>query len=61
MGQYFLIVNEDKKEVVNPWDSGGVAKFWEWICNSQVRVFAWLLRKSDEGGGGAAISAKSYP
>ncbi len=52
MGQYFKIVNEDKKEVINAWDLGGTAKFWEWLYNPQVRVFVWLLRKSDEGGGG---------
>ena len=52
MGQYFKIVNEDKKEVINPWDLGGTAKFWEWLWNPQARVFVWLLRKSDEGGGG---------
>ncbi len=52
MGQYFKIVNEDKKEVINAWDLGGGAKFWEWLWNPQARVFVWLLRKSDEGGGG---------
>ena len=52
MGQYFKIVNEDKKEVINAWDLGGTAKFWEWLWNPQARVFVWLLRKSDEGGGG---------
>ncbi len=52
MGQYFKIVNEDKKEVINAWDVGGCAKFWEWLWNPQARVFVWLLRKSDEGGGG---------
>ncbi len=52
MGQYFKIVNQDKKEVINAWDLGGGAKFWEWLHNPQARVFVWLLRKSDEGGGG---------
>ncbi len=52
MGQYFKIVNQDKKEVINAWDLGGTAKFWEWLWNPQARVFVWLLRKSDEGGGG---------
>ena len=52
MGQYFKIVNEDKKEVVNAWDIGGGAKFWEWMYNPQIRVFGWLLRKSDGDGGG---------
>ncbi|MEK7561042.1 MAG: hypothetical protein AAB539_03750 [Patescibacteria group bacterium] len=52
MGQYFKIVNEDKKEVVNAWDLGGAAKFWEWLYNPQASVLVWLLRKSDGDGGG---------
>ena len=60
MGQYFKLVNEDKKEVVNPWDIGGVAKFWEWIYNPQARVLVWLLRRSDEGGGGDIDEPKRY-
>lgn len=52
MGQYFKLVNLDKKEVVNPWDIGGVAKFWEWLYNPQARVLVWLLRQSDGDGGG---------
>ena len=60
MGQYFKIVNIDKKEVVNPWDIGGVAKFWEWMHNPQARVLVWLLRKSDEGGGGDIDQPERY-
>ncbi len=51
---------QDKKEVINPWDLSGGAKFWEWICNTNVRVFAWLLRKSDEGGGGDIDNPEQY-
>jgi len=52
MGQYFKAFNLDKKEVVNAWDLGGVAKFWEWCLNKWSGIFPYLLRKSDEGGGG---------
>ena len=52
MGQYFKIVNEDKQEVITSWGLGGPAKFWEWLYNTQARVFVWLLRKSDGDGGG---------
>ena len=52
MGQYFLIVNMDKKECVSPWKVGTGAKFLEWLYKRPVRVFAWLLRKSDGDGGG---------
>ena len=52
MGQYFVAVNLDKKEYVNPWKIGGVAKLWEWCANPQAGIFPFLLRKSTEGGGG---------
>ena len=52
MGQYFVAVNLDKKEYVNPWKIGGLAKLWEWCANSQAGIFPFLLRKSTEGGGG---------
>ncbi len=60
MGQYFKIVNEDKKEVINPWDIGGGAKFWEWMWNRHSAVFPWLLRRSDEGGGGDIDAPEHY-
>lgn len=52
MGQYFKLVNEDKKEVISPWEVGGGAKFFEWLYNNKARVLVWLLRKSNEVGGG---------
>lgn len=52
MGQYFKLINEDKKEVVNAWDLGGGAKFFEWLYNREIRVLAWLLRRSNVVGGG---------
>jgi hypothetical protein len=60
MGQYFKLVNLDKKEVVNPWDIGGLTKFWEWLYNPQARVLVWLLRQSDEGGGGDIDEPERY-
>lgn len=52
MGQYFKLVNLDKKEYVDPWDIGGLAKLWEWCVNPQAGVLPFLLRKSNESGGG---------
>lgn len=52
MGQYFVAVNETKREYVCPWEIGYVAKFWEWCCNYSSSIFPYLLRKSDESGGG---------
>jgi len=54
MGQYFLIVNLDKKEYIDP-GNFGAAKLWE-ICVNNVSAFlAFLLRKSDEIGCGGDI------
>ena len=53
MGQYYKFVNIDKKEVVNAWDLGGVAKFVEWFYNPQRKVFIWLLAQSSSTRGGA--------
>jgi len=52
MGQYFIAVNLDKREYICPWCLGGLAKLWEWCVNPQAGIFPYLLRKSDESGGG---------
>ena len=52
MGQYFIAVNQTKKEYIRPWDIGGLAKLFEWCANHEAGIFPFLLRKSDELGGG---------
>lgn len=52
MGQYFKFINHDKKEVVISWNIGTGAKLWEWCVNNSAGIFPFLLRKSNEGGGG---------
>lgn len=52
MGQYFVLVNHDRREVVCPWCVGGVAKLWEWCMNPQAGLLPYLLRKSTGTGGG---------
>ena len=52
MGQYFIAVNKTKKEYIRSWDIGGTAKLWEWCVQRTAGIFPYLLRKSDEGGGG---------
>lgn len=52
MGQYFRAVNVSKKEYADAWDLGGVAKLWEWCANKWAAIFPYLLRKSNERGGG---------
>lgn len=52
MGQYFKLINYDKQEVVNAWSLDQGAKFWEWEANNISRLAGFLLRKSNESGGG---------
>ena len=58
MGQYFKAVNVSKKEYVDPWYLG-VAKLWEWCVNKEAGIFPYLLRKSNQGGGGDITSPDS--
>ena len=52
MGQYFLIVNLDKKEFIHPHKLGSGLKLWEICASNACRVLPFLLRKSNETGGG---------
>lgn len=52
MGQYFLILNLDKRELLHPHKLGMGLKLWEICANHGVGIIAYLLRKSDELGGG---------
>lgn len=52
MGQYFKIANLEKKEFIRTWDINQGAKFLEILLNNIARLVPYLLRKSDEGGGG---------
>ena len=52
MGQYFRLINYDKKEFIDPDKLGGGIKLWEWCANNATRIFPFLLRKSTGFGGG---------
>lgn len=52
MGQYFKIVNLDKKEFIHPHSINAGAKFWEICANNIARLLPYLLRKSSQTGGG---------
>lgn len=52
MGQYFLIVNQDKQEYLHPHKLGMGLKLYEICMNPGVGVLPFLLRKSSEEGGG---------
>lgn len=59
MGQYFAAVNKTKHEYVKAWEIGGLAKLWEWCANRIAGIFPYLLRKSNEGGGGDVDTTKT--
>jgi len=52
MGQYFIAVNKTRREYFTAWEIGGTAKLFEWCANRHAGVLAYLLRKSNETGGG---------
>ncbi len=52
MGQYFVLINETKEEFVCPFCAGGTSKFWEWLAQPQCRLLTYLMRRSDQTGGG---------
>ena len=63
MGQYFYIVNLDKKEYLHPHCFGDGLKLMEFGCSSNgtMTALTFLLRKSDDGGGGDFNEFESYP
>lgn len=52
MGQYFMLVNVSKREFLHPHKLGMGLKLWEICANKGAGVLVYLLRKSDELGGG---------
>lgn len=62
MGQYFLLVNVDRKEYVDPFFVGGGSgyKLWEWCTNNTTRVIPFLIRKSSSIGCGGDLLSDSY-
>ena len=59
MGQYFYIVNLDKKEFLHPHKLGSGLKFWEILSTKVPQVLAYLLRQSNESGGGDITAGKT--
>lgn len=53
MGQYFIFVNKTKKEFIHPHKLASGLKFWEILASPvATRALCFLLRRSNEGGGG---------
>ncbi|RLI87728.1 MAG: hypothetical protein DRP01_00965 [Archaeoglobales archaeon] len=61
MGQYFLIVNLCKGEYLHPHKMGCSAKLYELCTDPRMGVLIYLLRKSDESGGGDIHPLKNFP
>jgi len=51
MGQYFLLVNLDKKEYVHPHKIGCGLKLFEWCANKQAGVIPFLMAMCTDDGG----------
>jgi len=60
MGQYYLIVNLDKKEYISPHVVGCGVKAWEICAGDVARLLPFLLRKSDDWGGGDPHDGYKY-
>ena len=54
MGQYFVMVNKDKKQYLHPHTFGDGSKLLEFGCSAEgtLTALTLLLRQSNEGGGG---------
>jgi hypothetical protein len=52
MGQYFVLVNLDKREYLHPHKLGMGLKLYEICANKGAGVLPYLLRKSSGNGGG---------
>lgn len=61
MGQYFFIVNLDKKEFLHPHKLGMGLKLWEICINKGCGVIPYLLRKSSSMGGGDIDELETFP
>jgi len=61
MGQYFLIVNLSKHEYLHPHRLGSSAKLYELCTDPRMGVLIYLLRKSDDLGGGDIPNFSNFP
>lgn len=52
MGQYYRLVNKDKKEWIEGHKIGTCIKAWEWAASNKASVLVLLLLKTNSSGGG---------
>ena len=55
MGQYFYIVNLDKKEYLHPHKMGSGLKFWEILATQLPQAVVYLLRQSSDSSSAGPI------
>lgn len=46
MGQYYKLINTQKKEFVCPWCVGGGAKLWEWAASPHGALLTLLQQRN---------------
>ena len=59
MGQYFIAVNETKREYFSADDLGGYDKLWSWCAGHAAGLFPYLLRRSDAYSCGGDIDGET--
>jgi|APHM01.1.fsa_nt_gi hypothetical protein len=60
MGQYYVLVNYDQKQYVNPDMLGSGIKLWETTASNLPRIMPYLLQDTDSSGGGDPRVRLSY-
>lgn len=61
MGQYFVILNTTKREFLHPHKLGSGLKLWEICASKAAGVLVYLLRQSNELGGGDVDDNVKFP
>jgi len=52
MGQYYVLVNHDREEIVKPGKLGSGRKLWEITVSDMPRIMPYLMRQTASFGGG---------
>lgn len=61
MGQYYMVVDLDKREFLHPHRLGSGLKVWEICAGNLPRVLAYLLKQSTGQGGGDPRPRDKFP
>lgn len=61
MGQYYMVVDLDRREYLHPHRLGSGLKLWELCAGDLPRVLCYLLGQSTGGGGGDPRPRDAFP